>query len=211
MSFNQDMGARVAEYSDNFRWISMTDTGQNFEIDGARTGRVSVGSGKKKKKRPARVTRTRPMLTVGWREWIGLPALNINAIRAKIDTGARSSSLHAKKIDMFDQDGENWVRFEVVLDHAHERGRIPCVAPVADVRSIKNSFGVSEERVIIRTLLRVSDGIWPIEVSLADRENMSFPALLGRTALRKHAVVDPGRSYLCKWIDDKNLPSIPLK
>jgi len=190
--------------------------------DGAQKGRLSASEQtpaatrrKVKKNKPkARAiasSRKKTLLTVGWREWIGLPALNIEAIRAKIDTGARSSSLHAKKIDMFDQDGENWVRFEVILDHAHERGRIPCVAPVADVRSIKNSFGVSEERIIIRTLLRIGDGIWPIEVSLADRENMTFPALLGRTALRKHAVVDSGRSYLCKWIDDKNLPSIPLK
>ena len=153
--------------------------------------------------------RKEPNLIVGWREWIGLPALNVDAIRAKIDTGARSSSLHAKNIDMFDQDGQRWVRFEVVLDHSHERGRIPCVAPVNDVRSIKNSFGTSEERVIIRTLLRISAGVWPIEVSLADRENMSFPALLGRTALRKHAVVDPGRSYLCKWVDEEKLPLLP--
>jgi len=147
-------------------------------------------------------------LVVGWREWIGLPALNIDAIRAKIDTGARSSSLHAKGIQPFDQNGQHWVRFEVVLDHAHEHGRIQCVAPVADTRSIKNSFGVSEERIVIRTLVRISNGVWPIEVSLADRENMTFPALLGRTALRGHAVVDPGRSYLCKWVAPEDLPPL---
>lgn len=156
----------------------------------------------------ARVQRKPRHLIVGWREWVGLPALNIEMIRAKIDTGARSSSLHAKKIEIFDQDGQDWVRFEVVLDHAHEHGRIPCVAPVSDIRSIKNSFGHSEERVLIRTLLRISSGVWPIEVSLADRENMTYPALLGRTALRKHAIVDPGRSYLCKWIDSKDLPQL---
>lgn len=158
---------------------------------------------------PRRQRKKRRELIVGWREWIGLPALNIEAIRAKIDTGARSSSLHAKKIEVFDQDGKRWARFQVVLDHAHERGRIPCVAPVSDLRSIKNSFGVSEERVIIRTLLRISDGVWPIEVSLADRENMTFPALLGRTALRRHAVVDPGRSYICKWTEEEKLPLLP--
>lgn len=166
----------------------------------ARTGKTGTGA--------ARRRRRPPDLIVGWREWVGLPALNIDAIRAKIDTGARSSSLHAKKIELFEQDGQNWVRFEVVLDRAHERGRIPCVAPVSDIRSIKNSFGVSEERVIIRTLLQISSGVWPVEVSLADRENMTFPALLGRTALRKHAVVDPGRSYLCKWIDRQDLPQL---
>ena len=95
------------------------------------------------------------------------------------------------------------------IDHAHERGRLPATAPVVDIRSIKNSFGVSEERIMIKTSLRVGGGLWPIEVSLADRENMTFPALLGRTAIRKHALVDPGRSYLCKWIDKKDLPTRP--
>jgi hypothetical protein len=164
---------------------------------------------KKTATKPLRRKRKGPELVVGWREWVGLPALNIDAIRAKVDTGARSSSLHAKNIEIFRQGGENWVRFDVVLDHSHERGRIPCVAPVSDIRSIKNSFGVSEERVIIRTLLRISSGVWPIEVSLADRENMTFPALLGRTAIRNHAVVDPGRSYLCKWVDEGVLPLLP--
>ena len=157
---------------------------------------------------PMRSSR-RTALQIGWREWIGLPGLNIEAIRAKIDTGARSSSLHAKKIELFNQDGQDWVRFDVVLDHAHERGRIPCVAPVTDVRLIRNSFGVSEERVIIRTLLQISNGVWPIELSLADRENMTFPALLGRTAIRKRAIIDPGRSYLCKRIDEIDLPPLP--
>lgn len=163
------------------------------------------GSPGKMSKRAGR----RYSLEVGWREWIGLPGLNIDAIRAKIDTGARSSSLHAKHIDQFEQEGQNWVRFEVVLDHAHERGRIPCVAPVTDIRSIRNSFGVSEERVIIRTLLRISNGVWPIELSLADREKMTFPVLLGRTALRGKATIDPGRSYLCKRIDDDDLTPLP--
>ena len=100
---------------------------------------------------------------LGWREWIGLPDLGIEAIRAKIDTGARSSALHAKKIQLFERDGQSWVRFEIVTDHAHEHGRMACTAPVADIRSIKNSFGVSEERVIISTPASHRQG------SLADR------------------------------------------
>ena len=106
------------------------------------------------------------------------------------------------------RDGRRWVRFEIVLDHAHEHGRIPCSAPVVDIRSIKNSFGASEDRVIIRTPLRIGRGMWPIEISLADRENMTFPALLGRTAIRRRAIVDPGRSYLCKWIPEQDLPPV---
>jgi hypothetical protein len=188
----------------------MNDTTPKPEVPrgGGLKGASSRAGTGKSPTREARRRRKQPDLIVGWREWVGLPALNIDAIRAKIDTGARSSSLHAKKIQLFDQDGQDWVRFEVVLDHAQERGRIPCIAPVSDIRSIKNSFGVSEERVIIRTLLQIGAGVWPVEVSLADRENMTFPALLGRTALRKHAVVDPGRSYLCKWIDEKELPKL---
>lgn len=189
----------------------MNDAVQNSDIAMSRQGDGSgeSGSGEKKKKRRVRLSRKREILTVGWREWIGLPDLGIDAIRAKVDTGARSSALHAKKIQLFDRHGQRWVRFEIVLDHAHERGRIPATAPVVDIRSIKNSFGVSEDRIMIRTHLRIGSGLWPIEVSLADRENMTFPALLGRTAIRKHAVVDPGRSYLCRWIDKKDLPQMP--
>jgi hypothetical protein len=169
------------------------------------------GQAKKKRLKTARRPRRGPALTIGWREWIGLPELGIEAIRAKVDTGARSSSLHAREIQLFDKDGERWVRFEVLLDHGRERGTILTSAPVVDIRSIRNSFGHSEERVIIRTQLRIELGLWPIEVSLADRQNMNFPALLGRTAIRKHAVVDPGRSYLCKWVDEKDLPQIPAE
>lgn len=110
---------------------------------------------------------------------------------------------------LFDQDGERWVSFDIVLDHARERGHIPCKVPVADIRSIKNSFGVSEERVIIETMMRIGAGIWPVEISLADRREMTFPALLGRTALRGRATIDPGRSYLCKWVDEEDLPPLP--
>ncbi len=164
---------------------------------------------KKRKAKTGRPLRHDRGLIVGWREWIGLPDLGIRAIRAKIDTGARSASLHAREIELFDQDGQRWARFEIVTDHARERERMQSMAPVIDIRSIKNSFGVSEERVMIRTRLRIGAGVWPIEVSLADRENMSFPVLLGRTAIRKHAVVDPGKSYLCKWIDEETLPPLP--
>jgi len=163
-----------------------------------------------KKKQSAVVKRRRkPDLLIGWREWIGLPELGIDAMRAKVDTGARSSALHAKDIETFDRDGQQWVKFVAVLDHARERGRIPCTAPLADIRKIKNSFGASEERFIIRTPLRISDRYWTIELSLADREKMTYPVLLGRTAIRGRAIIDAGRSYLCKRIDAGDLPPLP--
>ncbi|MFA6986424.1 MAG: RimK/LysX family protein [Arenimonas sp.] len=135
-------------------------------------------------------------LLLGWREWLALPQLGVACIRAKVDTGARSSSLHVQDQELFEREGRPWVRF--VLHHGdRERLRNTVEAEVADRRVVTDSGGHRESRIFIRTLLQLPTGQpWPIEVNLTQRRNMLFPMLLGRTALRRHCLVEPARSFL---------------
>jgi hypothetical protein len=132
---------------------------------------------------------------VGWRELIGLPDFNIEEMRAKIDTGARTSALHAENQQQFERAGQNWVRFKL---SAH--GPAPdylLEAQVIDERDIKNTGGVPERRLIIRTTLLLGRHRWKIDVSLADRKKMEFDLILGRTALRSRGVlINPGSSFI---------------
>ena len=132
---------------------------------------------------------------LGWREWVALPELGIEAIKAKIDTGARTSALHAYKIQTFEVDGQRRVQFVV---HPVQRRKLPqveCVADVVDERMVTSSNGQRELRLVIRTPIEIGGKSWPIEITLTNRDVMSFRMLLGRQALRKHALIDPGRSF----------------
>lgn len=132
---------------------------------------------------------------IGWREIVSLPELGVFDMRAKIDTGARTSALHAEEQEVFLRDGSTWVRFRVPASRHHSDFRAE--VPVLDQRSIKNTSGVPETRIVIRTLLHLGKHHWHVDVSLADRSNMGFDMILGRTAIRRHNVlVDAGRSFL---------------
>ena len=132
---------------------------------------------------------------VGWREWVVLPLMHSIPIKAKIDTGARTSALHAARIEPFRCNADHWVEFELDRhDLINTSG--PFRAPVKDQRLVRNSGGRAEERYLIETILRLGDDEWPIDVTLTGRPAMNFPMLIGRTALRGRFVVDPGRSYL---------------
>ncbi len=126
---------------------------------------------------------------------VGLPDLVSCRIPAKIDTGARTSSLHATEIERFDRDGHRWVRF--LLDLGEGRSEpVTCEVPRADKRLITSSNGEGQERFIIKTRLQLGEHSFRAEFSLADRSDMKFPILIGRTALRSRFVVEPGRSWL---------------
>lgn len=146
-------------------------------------------------KKLKKVRKKRRPEIIGWREYVALPDLGIELMRAKIDTGARTSALHATSQERFTLDGEEWVRFHVPKSG---RGRGETVtAKLLDIRSIKNTSGIPETRLIIRTTLLLGRHVWHVEVSLADRAKMEFELILGRTAVRgRRVVVDPGHSYL---------------
>ncbi|GAB3377283.1 ATP-dependent zinc protease [Spongiibacter taiwanensis] len=133
--------------------------------------------------------------TLGWREWLSLPDLGIDIIKAKVDTGARSSSLHAFDIQAIDRDGEKWVRFKV-HPHQHDKSLVvQCQAPVKDYRQVTDSGGHRSMRYVIETALSLGQDSFPIEITLADRSDMLFRMLVGRTAMKGRFLVDPSRSY----------------
>lgn len=132
---------------------------------------------------------------IGWREWVTLPDLGVDSIKAKVDTGARSSAIHAFGLKRFSDQGVDRVRFSV---HPMQRRSVPSLqveADVHDVRSVKSSSGVSSERIVILTPVTIFGETWPIELTLARRDNMGFRMLLGRQAIRHRLLVDPGASY----------------
>lgn len=133
---------------------------------------------------------------IGWREWCALPDLGVDAVKAKVDTGARTSSLHAFGVEEVDRDGVPWVRFEVHPAQRSKRGALVVEAPLVEHRSVRPSTGVEELRPVIRTRIALGGKRWPIEVTLTDRDVMGFRMLLGRHAVRRRFLVDPARSYL---------------
>lgn len=150
---------------------------------------------KKKKRKPVPRQRTILRWIIGWREHIELPDMGIGILEAKIDSGARTSAIHAVDIEPIDRGGVPHVSFSVPLTGHGKTYR--CIEPVIDLRKVKNTSGIPEQRFIIRTDLVLGPRRWPIEVSLADRGLMGFDLILGRTAIRRHRIlVDPERSFL---------------
>jgi hypothetical protein len=146
---------------------------------------------RKKKPRP-------PLPVVGWREWVALPGLGIGRIKAKVDTGARSSALHALDLEMVERDDGIWVRFTVLPLQRSHRGEVGVEAPLLDRRSVRSSSGRAEMRPVIEVDVEIGGLRFPVEMTLTRRDQMGFRMLLGRTAVRRRFLVDPGRSYLQK-------------
>jgi hypothetical protein len=132
---------------------------------------------------------------IGWREWVGLPELGINKIKAKVDTGARSSSLHAFDLEEFERDGDTWVRFKIHPIQRKQAKVIGAEAKVLEYRSVRSSSGKADRRPVIVTNISLLDRTWPVELTLANRETMGFRMLLGREAFRRRFLVDAGMSY----------------
>lgn len=130
-------------------------------------------------------------------EFIDLPDLPLNNIKAKIDTGARTSALHATEIRRFERDGHPWVSF--LTEAPGEDGMVRIEAKIKERRSIKNTSGIPENRIVIRTTIRLGDETWPVDLSLTDRANMTFQMIVGRAALMNHAIaVHTKRAHLLR-------------
>ena len=135
------------------------------------------------------------MIQLGWREWVALPTLGVSRLRAKIDTGARTSALHVDAQWRFDEGGAQWVGFRLTLGRTTTHV-IEAHAPIFDEREVVDSGGHRNRRVFLRTRLALAGQDREIELNLCQRHGLRFPLLLGRTAIEGLFTVDPSRSYL---------------
>ena len=135
-------------------------------------------------------------IIIGWREWLALPDLGIRAIKAKVDTGARTSALHTFGLEPFEEGGILKVKFGVHPLQRRKDIEIHCVTDVVDRRRVTSSDGQSEKRYVILTTVALGKSRWPIELTLTSRKSMRFRMLLGRAAVSGPLLVDPAKSYL---------------
>ena len=139
---------------------------------------------------------------IGWREWVSLPDLGIEWIKAKVDTGARTSALHAFGLDFVTRDGIDCVRFVVHPIQRDHRETVEAVLPVVDERQVTSSSGHRSLRPVVSTRVRLAGRTWPIELTLTNRDEMGFRMLLGRSAVRRRFLVDPGASFVTRQKPD---------
>lgn len=149
-------------------------------------------------------------LKIGWREWVSLPDLGIPAIKAKIDTGAKTSTLHAQQIEVFQYNSRDFLRFNLQPIRRYPQLILNCQAPIFDQRFITDSGGHRELRYVIQTLISIADRTWPIEITLTNRTSMQFRMLLGRSALQQGGLyIHPQNSYVCGKKTIKKYYSLP--
>jgi hypothetical protein len=139
----------------------------------------------------------RDSIVIGWREWLILPELGIAAIKAKIDTGARTSSLHVDSLETVEKHGRTWLHFSVSATGRKHAPRIQCSAPAIARRAVTDSGGHETLRWFVRTRIDLGGVSFDAEINLTNRRNMLFPMLLGRSALGHRFTIDPAASYRC--------------
>ena len=135
-------------------------------------------------------------IILGSEEWCSFPELGIPAIKARVDSGAKTSALHAINIAPFIKEGENWVKFDINPIQNNLKTVIHCEAKLIDKRVVKSSSGFREQRYVIQTKLAIGNDIWEIEMTLTNRDSMGFRMLLGREAMSGRILVDPEQKYL---------------
>jgi len=138
----------------------------------------------------------RPRTTVGWREWIALPDWDVPAIKAKVDTGARTSALHAFDIETVEREGVVRARFAIHPWQDSSADAVVVEAPLLERRHVRSSSGTAHERPVVMTTISLAGQLVPVEMTLTRRDEMGFRMLIGRQALRRRFIVDPARSYL---------------
>jgi hypothetical protein len=150
----------------------------------------------KKQKKYTNRENEKKLPIIGWREWMSFPELKISRIKAKVDTGARTSAMHAFSLETFHSQNIEMIRFAIHPLQYNDTTVIQCEAPILDKRWVTDSGGHKEERYVIKTPIKLGDEEWPIEITLTNRDIMTFRMLLGRTALRNRFVVSPRYSFL---------------
>lgn len=158
--------------------------------------------------RPNRVAKgPSPKPVIGWREWIRLPDLGVDHIKAKVDTGARTSSLHAFDLEESMKNGTPHIRFLIHPEQRRSQPTIPVELPLVAQRRVRDSGGKTELRPVVTAVVELLGQRWPIEITLTRRDAMGFRMLLGRQAIRKRFLVDPGGSfYAGKRVRKKSPP-----
>ena len=154
------------------------------------------GTNKPQARRPGKRRPRQPPAVIGWREWVTLPEMSGVPVKAKIDTGARTSALHAFGLRIIEGDGAKMASFEL---HPVQRSAADAVRierPITAFRKVRSSNGKVETRPVVKTPITLGTQTWPIDVTLTSRDAMGFRMLLGRAALRRRFVVDPGRSFV---------------
>lgn len=135
-------------------------------------------------------------MIIGSIEACDLPDIGITDLQIRVDTGAKTSSLHVDNLEKFSKEGKPWVRFDIHPDVYDIEKVTRCESALHDVRSVKSSNGVSEERYVIKTLIRLGDQSWPIDITLTNRSDMSYLMLFGRQGMGKRILVDPSKTFL---------------
>lgn len=146
------------------------------------------------------------LVTLGWREWVSLPDLGLGQVKAKVDTGARTSSLHAFEVRDFEDSGVHKVEFKMHPNQRDTDTVVVCVANVVDQRRVRDSGGHGEMRWVIESQIRIGPHEWTVELNLTSRDDMLFRMLLGRSAMKGRAIVDPSRSFLLGKRKKKRVP-----
>ena len=141
------------------------------------------------------IARDRSKHVLGWREWVRFPDLGVDRIKVKVDTGARTSALHAFGLEEIEREGTTYAKFEIHPVQRRSRPALPVELPILGRRRIRDSGGRVEERPVVEVAIELAGQRWPIEVTLTRRDMMGFRMLLGRRAIRGRFVVDPGSSY----------------
>jgi ribosomal protein S6--L-glutamate ligase len=147
-------------------------------------------------------------IILGSEEWCALPELGIPSIKARVDSGAKTSALHAKNIAPFVKEGQNWVKFDINPIQNNVKTIIHCEAPLVDKRVVKSSSGFREQRYVIQTSLEIGNSTWIIEMTLTNRDSMGFRMLLGREAMSGRVLVDPEKQYLLGQTSSDNLNEV---
>lgn len=154
-----------------------------------------MGNKRRRRKHSTHTSIKRQLTVIGWREWIGLPDLGIEAIKVKVDTGARSSSLHAYDLQEFERHGRKMVRFAIHPVQRSDTKVVETEAPLLEYRSVRSSTGRARTRPVIVTNITLLGQLWAVELTLANRDEMGFRMLLGRQAIRRRFLVDTSRSF----------------